>query len=86
MKYIVDRIENNIVVCENQQTKKIEEFSKEQFPEKIKSGDVVILKDGKFEIREDETKNKKKYIDDLMKRLMISKWEQTGLKNKPEQL
>ncbi len=70
MKYIVDRIENNIVVCENQQTKKIEEFSKEQFPEKIKSGDVVILKDGKFEIREDETKNKKKYIDDLMKRLM----------------
>ena len=32
MKYIVDRIENNIVVCENQQTKKIEEFSKEQFP------------------------------------------------------
>ena len=31
MKYIVDRIEENIVICENQETKKIEEFEKINF-------------------------------------------------------
>jgi len=70
MKYIVDRIENDKVVCENQETKKIEEFDKVKFPENIKDGDIVILINDKFEIEKEETKNKKEYIEDLMKKLM----------------
>lgn len=70
MKYIIDRIENEIVVCENQETKQMESFRKEQFPSDIKDGDVLILKDGKFEKDNQETLNKKEYIEDLMKKLM----------------
>lgn len=36
MKYIIDRIENNMVICENQETKKMENFDKSMFPEQIK--------------------------------------------------
>lgn len=70
MKYIIDRIEENIVVCENQETKKMENFKIEQFPEGIKDGDIVILKDEKFEKDESETKNQKEKINELMKKLM----------------
>ncbi len=70
MKYIIDRIEGNIVVCENQETKKMENFKIEQFPKGIKDGDIVVLKDEKFEKDESETKNQKEKINELMKKLM----------------
>ena len=70
MKYIVDRIEKNIVICENQETKKMEEFEKTSFPKEIKEGDSVILQGNRFEIDKKDTKKKKKEIDDLMKKLM----------------
>ena len=71
MKYIVDRIEENIVICENQETKKIEEFEKINFSEEIKDGDVVILENNKFKIDRKETDKRKEEINDLMKKLMI---------------
>lgn len=70
MRYIIDRIENNIVVCENQATKKMEQFEIEKFPEGVKDGDCVFLKDGKFEKDETETRTKKQEIEKLMKKLM----------------
>ncbi len=70
MKYIIDRIENNMVICENQETKKMENFDKSMFPEQIKDGDVVIRENDKFRIDEEETKNRKEYIENLMKKLM----------------
>lgn len=70
MKYIIDRIENNMVICENQETKKMENFDKNMFPEQIKDGDVVIRENDTFRIDEEETKNRKEYIENLMKKLM----------------
>ncbi len=70
MKYIVDRIEKNIVICENQETKKMEEFEKTSFPKEIKEGDSVILQGNRFEIDKKDTEKRKKEIDDLMKKLM----------------
>ena len=70
MKYIVDRIEENIVICENQETKKIEEFEKINFSEEIKDGDVVILENNKFKIDRKETDKRKEEINDLMKKLI----------------
>lgn len=70
MKYIIDRIENNMVICENQETKKMEKFDKSMFPEQIKDGDVVIRENDTFRIDEEETKNRKEYIENLMKKLM----------------
>lgn len=70
MKYIIDRIEKNIVICENQETKKMENFDLEKFPEGVKDGDIVILKNEKFEKDENETKTRKQKIEELMKKLM----------------
>lgn len=70
MKYIIDRIENNMVICENQETKKMENFDKSMFPEQIKDGDVVIRENDTFRIDEEETENRKEYIEKLMKKLM----------------
>jgi 3-phosphoglycerate kinase len=70
MKYIIDRIENKIVICENQETKEMEKFKIDQFPEDIKDGDVVILENEKFKIDKEESKTKKQQIEELMKKLM----------------
>ena len=70
MKYIIDRIENNMVICENQETKKMENFDKIMFPEQIKDGDVVIRENDTFRIDEEETENRKEYIENLMRKLM----------------
>ena len=65
MKYIIDRIENNIVICENQETKKMENFDKSMFPEQIKDCDVVIRENDTFRIDEEETENRKEYIENF---------------------
>ena len=70
MKYIIDRIENNMVICENQETKKMENFDKSMFPEQIKDGDVVNRENDTFRIDEEETENRKEYIENLMRKLM----------------
>lgn len=70
MKYIIDRIENDIVICENQESKAMENFHKNLFPSEIKDGDVVIKENDKFIIDKAETKEKKKAIEELMKKLM----------------
>lgn len=70
MKYIIDRIENDVVICENQDTKKMEEFPRNMFQNNIKDGDVVIKEKDLFKIDEAETTNRKKKIEELMKKLM----------------
>ena len=70
MKYIIDRIEKDLVICENQETKKMEEFPKSMFQEDIIDGDVVIKEGNSFKIDEEETAIRKKHIEDLMKKLM----------------
>ena len=70
MKYIIDRIENDVVIWENQETKKMEEFPKSMFQEDIKDGDVVIREGDSFKIDEEETASRKKHIEDLMKKLI----------------
>lgn len=70
MKYIIDRIEENIVICENQENKKMEEFKKEMFPKEIKDGDIVILQNNKFVLDKKETQTRKEDINELMKKLM----------------
>ncbi len=70
MKYIIDRIENDLVICENQETKKMEEFPKSMFQEDIKDGDIVIREGDLFKIDEEETASRKKHIEELMNKLM----------------
>lgn len=70
MKYIVDRIEGKKVICENQENMKMEEFTIDKFQADIKEGDVVTLTDNKFEKDKQQTIERKKKIDEMMKKLM----------------
>lgn len=42
IKFIVDRIEENFVLCENFETHEIEDFENNMLPENIKEGDILI--------------------------------------------
>lgn len=60
MKWIVDRIENHIAVCEMENGKTIDVI-KDALPKGIKEGDVINLS-----VDKTETKDRKEKIDKLM--------------------
>lgn len=54
MKFVVDRIEENFVVCENCETGEIINFNKDIFLEEIKSGVLFEFIDGVVNILSNE--------------------------------
>lgn len=50
MKYVIDRIEDNIVVCENLETKEMIELDKSLLPEKIKDGNILIFENNEYKL------------------------------------
>lgn len=69
MKLTVDRIEENIVVCENEE-REIIEIKIDEFIEIPKSGDVVKRNsEGRYEILVEETENKKEEIQNRFSKL-----------------
>ena len=68
MKYIVDRIEDNIVVLENQDTKEIINIDMSLLPKKIKEGNILIYKNNSYYIdKEAEIKRKKEILEKFKK-------------------
>ncbi len=67
MKAIVDRIESDIVSIEVEG--KIEERKIWEFPDKLKEGDLLIYKDGRWLIDEKGTSKRKEEMDSLLKSL-----------------
>ena len=43
MRYVVDRIEEDIAVCENEDTSEMEELDLYSLPTDIQEGDILIL-------------------------------------------
>ncbi len=72
MKYSVDRIENGVAVCEDENGN-FEKFSVTILPEKICEGDIFTAADGVFTILADETAARKKKIADLQKGIFTRK-------------
>lgn len=68
---IVDRIENKaIVVCEDYQGN-IVYIDKIQIEGKIKEGDVILIKDGKYKIDAEATFKRRKDMEDLVKGMWV---------------
>lgn len=64
---IIDRIEDNfIVVCEDYEGNWIN-IHRMNIEGKIKEGEVIILKDGRYIIDEEATFKRKEHIEDLVK-------------------
>lgn len=67
--WIVDRIENNIVVLETKEKTHLD-VSLALFPDAVKEGDVVILcADGTYKTDEAKTKARKAKLFELQKKI-----------------
>lgn len=76
-KYIVDRIENDKIVCEKYETKEMIDIDKSLINDDIKEGDIIVPCNNQYKVLKDETKKRRKYIqslfDDLKKSVKKSK-------------
>lgn len=68
MKYIIDRFEGSVAVCENEQNQIIK-IDKQKLPKRAKEGDVLQFIEGVLIIDAAETNKRKEKIKHLMKNL-----------------
>ncbi|MED1440077.1 DUF3006 domain-containing protein [Aeribacillus composti] len=68
MKFIIDRFENDIAVCENENGKIIE-ILKSQLPKNAETGDVIIQKNNRYYVDKQETSKRRQEIEELMDEL-----------------
>lgn len=72
MEFTIDRIEGNIAVCENRQTRKTTNIEISKLPKEAKEGDIIKLENDKYIIDHEKTKEVKDKINNLFQNL--SKW------------
>lgn len=70
-KFYVDRVEDNIIVCEDTKNSNIYNINKNDIPFKVKENDTIEYNNSKFILNKKETVKRKKYIDKLVKDLWI---------------
>ena len=68
-RYIVDRIEENVAVLQNNETKQIKNINIEELPEEIKDGTVLKCINGKFFLDKETEEEISKRIEEKMNRL-----------------
>ncbi|KZN96826.1 DUF3006 domain-containing protein [Aeribacillus pallidus] len=68
MKFIIDRFENDIAVCEDENGKIIE-ILKSQLPKNAETGDVIIQKNNRYYVDKKETSKRRQEIEELMDEL-----------------
>ena len=74
MRYFVDRIEEDIAVCENEDTGEMEQIDLSFLPEDVEEGDILIYDEefDEYYIDYDEKKIRKARIEDRMEDI----WEE----------
>ena len=70
MELIVDRLEEEYIVCEDE-NKNIVNIIKDEVEDEVKEGDILIFVDGKYIVNKEKTKDRKEYIENLIEDL----WE-----------
>lgn len=69
MRYAVDRIEDNIVVLENINTKEKLEVQKGLLPSNIKDGTILIFENNEYKLDLNEEELRRKKIQERFNRL-----------------
>ena len=69
MKYSVDRIEDNIIVLQDLDTKEIKEVLKKDIGIRVKDGDILVYKDNKYMKDKKIKEDRLKLIQEKMNRL-----------------
>ena len=71
MELIVDRLEEEYIVCEDE-NKNIVNILKDEVEDEVREGDILIFVDGKYIVNKEKTKDRKEYIENLIEDL----WEE----------
>lgn len=69
MKYSVDRIEDNIIILQDLDTKEIKEVLKKDVGIRVKDGDILVYKDNKYMKDNKLKEDRLKLIQEKMNRL-----------------
>ena len=72
-KFSIDRFEGKIAVCEELSTRKIIDINIELLPSNCKEGDIIVLKNGKYEKDIEATKKEKEEISSMVNNLFKKK-------------
>lgn len=69
MKYAIDRIEKDIAICENLETKEIIEINTTVLPNNIKDGSIIILENNEYKLDLNEEEIRRKRIQERFNKL-----------------
>lgn len=69
MKYSVDRIEGDIVVLENLETRKIINEEISLFDFEVRDGNIVSFRDGKYYLEQKEEEEKRRCLRERLNKL-----------------
>lgn len=72
MKYSVERIEDNIALCEDDLGKTIK-LSLDELPENIREGEIIVRTENGYTIDSDETSARRKKMAEMQKKLFNKK-------------
>lgn len=69
MKYVIDRIEDNIVICQNLESKEMVEIEKNLLPQNIKDGTILLFENNEYKLDLKEEELRRKRISERFNRL-----------------
>ena len=72
MKYSIDRIEENVALCEDDLGKTVK-LRIDELPENIREGDIIVRTENGYTIDSDETSVRRKKMAEMQKKLFNKK-------------
>ena len=72
MKYSVERIEENVALCEDDLGKTVK-LRIDELPENIREGDIIVRTENGYTIDTDETSVRRKKMAEMQKKLFNKK-------------
>lgn len=69
MKYAVDKIEDNLIICEEITTGEKIALNKNEIKGKVHEGAIIIKSDSSYEVNKQEEENRKKLLQEKLNRL-----------------
>lgn len=69
MKYAVDKIEDNLIICEEITTGEKITLNKNEIKGKVHEGAIIIKSDSSYEVNKQEEENRKKLLQEKLNRL-----------------
>lgn len=72
MKYSIDRIEENIAVCEGDDGNVLK-LKLDELPENIREGEIIVRTENGYTIDSDETSARRKKMAEMQKKLFNKK-------------